>query len=160
VDDQEVFVSYRPYLFEMLRTLQRHCELIIFTASHRPYAETIVHAIEFDMLGQEKRAHHSGRKLFSHILTREQCIHMPFQREIRRNTSSSHYWVKDLRVLVEGRSMRDILLVDNRALSFAHSHLCNGLPISDYDGDKSDCQLESLTAYLMQSFIVPRLKDA
>jgi len=39
--------------------------------------------------------------------------------------------------------------VDNRAISFA-IHFTNGLPIKDYEGDKSDKWLVSLTAYLMQ----------
>jgi TFIIF-interacting CTD phosphatase-like protein len=45
--------------------------------------------------------------------------------------------VKDLIQLLEGRNIKDILIVDNRATSFA-IHFTNGVPIKDYEGDKTD----------------------
>lgn len=42
LDDRELFVSYRPYLFETLKRLSKHFELILFTAGHRPYAEAVI----------------------------------------------------------------------------------------------------------------------
>jgi TFIIF-interacting CTD phosphatase-like protein len=55
--------------------------------------------------------------------------------------------VKDLIQLLEGRNIKDILIVDNRATSFA-IHFTNGVPIKDYEGDKSDKWLQSLLSYL------------
>ena len=39
---KDIFISYRPYLFEMLRALKKNFELILFTAGFVVYAETIV----------------------------------------------------------------------------------------------------------------------
>ena len=50
--------------------------------------------------------------------------------------------------LLDGRDIKDIILVDNKVLSYA-IHFTNGIPIKDYEGDKGDCELKLLTTYLM-----------
>ena len=71
---------------------------------------------------------------FDYVITREFCSLHP----------CGKYHVKDLIQLLEGRNIKDILIVDNRAMSFA-IHFTNGIPIKDYEGDKSDKWLQSLT---------------
>jgi CTD small phosphatase-like protein 2 len=39
---RDMYVSFRPYMTEMLKKLRKHCELIVFTAAQRQYAESIV----------------------------------------------------------------------------------------------------------------------
>ena len=56
-------------------------------------------------------------------------------------------FIKDLKILEEGRSLSDVIIVDNNIQSF-FLQLSNGIPIYDYTGDKSDEVLISLTAYL------------
>ena len=51
---------------------------------------------------------------------------------------------KDLRILLEKRKLEDLIIVDNRADSFS-LHYTNGIPIVDYNGDKSDSVLYELT---------------
>ena len=58
-------------------------------------------------------------------------------------------FIKDLKILEEGRSLSDVIIVDNNIQSF-FLQLSNGIPIYDYTGDKSDEVLISLTAYLKQ----------
>ena len=41
----EVYISFRPYLFEMLDQLKKNFELIIFTAGFKVYADTIINEI-------------------------------------------------------------------------------------------------------------------
>lgn len=86
--------------------------------------------------------------LFDHLLTREFCIMMP-----KMNAPDQNYYLKDLRVILEGRKLQDIILVDNRAIGFAGVHLTNGIPIKDYEGDVKDTELWALTDYLFKSFI-------
>jgi CTD small phosphatase-like protein 2 len=43
---KEVYLSFRPYLFEALQTLNKQFELILFTAGQEIYAESIVRVIE------------------------------------------------------------------------------------------------------------------
>jgi TFIIF-interacting CTD phosphatase-like protein len=44
------------------------------------------------------------------------------------------YQIKDLALLLAGREMKNVIIVDNKALSFA-LHFTNGIPIRDYEGD-------------------------
>ena len=46
-----------------------------------------------------------------------------------------------------------MLIVDNRAVSFAALHLANGVPIKDYEGDKTDEELPHLREYLIANFL-------
>lgn len=43
---KDIYISFRPYLFEMLTTLKKNFEIILFTAGHDLYAETIVKELE------------------------------------------------------------------------------------------------------------------
>ena len=57
--------------------------------------------------------------------------------------------MKDLVVLLNGRSLDDIVIVDNKIESYA-SHLENGIPITDYLGQDEDEILEILERYLIK----------
>jgi CTD small phosphatase-like protein 2 len=65
---RDLYVSFRPYMTEMLKILRKHCEIIVFTAAQRYYAESIVSSISA-VAGVDP--------LFDHLLTREFCIQMP-----------------------------------------------------------------------------------
>ena len=56
-------------------------------------------------------------------------------------------YIKDLKILEEGRNLKDIVIVDNTIQSF-FIQLSNGIPIYDYTGDKSDNVLTLLCDYL------------
>ena len=60
--------------------------------------------------------------------------------------------MKDLTILTNGRSLEDIIIVDNNIGSYS-SNLENGIPIKSFFGSPSDSMLKSLSKYLM------RLKD-
>ena len=60
-------------------------------------------------------------------------------------------FIKDLKILEEGRDLKDIIIVDNCIQSF-FLQLSNGIPIYDYTGDKKDEVLLTLTGYL-KSFL-------
>ncbi len=63
--------------------------------------------------------------------------------------------MKDLQILLEGRKLQNIILIDNRAISFANLHLTNGIPIIDYEGDPKDTELYHLSDYIINSFVIP-----
>ena len=73
--------------------------------------------------------------LIHHRLYREHC-----------HISKEGYFVKDLRIL--GRKMKDVLLVDNAAYSYAYQ-LDNGVPILPYFSGKNDFELKMLGNYLI-----------
>jgi hypothetical protein len=58
-------------------------------------------------------------------------------------------------VLLDGRRLNEMILVDNRAIGFASVHLTNGIPIKDFEGEPDDTELFALTEYLLNSFIMP-----
>jgi hypothetical protein len=125
-----VYVKQRPYLLKMLVTLRKHYELILFTAASEQYAEIVLQSFE-------------GHQFFDHILSRKQCLHI-FQRQV---------FIKDLSILLGGRVIRDIIIVDNKIESYS-SNLENGIPIISYYGQEGDDMLKKLAKYLL------RLKDA
>lgn len=62
-------------------------------------------------------------------------------------------FIKDLSILLGGRVIRDIIIVDNKIESYS-SNLENGIPIISYYGEPGDVMLKKLAKYLL------RLKDA
>ena len=58
-------------------------------------------------------------------------------------------YVKDLSILTNGRSLEDIIIVDNNIGSYS-SNLDNGIPIKSYFGSPTDSMLKSLSMYLMK----------
>ena len=54
--------------------------------------------------------------------------------------------IKDLRI-VKNRNLKDMIIVDNSALSFAF-HVKNGIPILPFYDDPLDEELKHLTYYL------------
>lgn len=46
-----------------------------------------------------------------------------------------------------------MVIVDNRAANYC-DHLLNGIPITDYNGEKDDTGLYRLEEYLMQRILV------
>ncbi len=52
-------------------------------------------------------------------------------------------------ILLEGRRLEDMVIVDNKIESYA-SNLENGIPITDFLGQDEDDMLEILERYLIQ----------
>jgi TFIIF-interacting CTD phosphatase-like protein len=87
------FLSYRPYLFEFLDALRIHFELILYTCGTAPYAAAFSESVEKN----------GGKKYFDHVLSLQHCL-FSMENEI---------YIKDLKILEEGRSLKDIVIVDN-----------------------------------------------
>ncbi|CAD8127931.1 unnamed protein product [Paramecium sonneborni] len=120
----EASINIRPYAQQVLQTLSRHFELIVFTASHSCYANVVI-----DYLDPTKQ-------WISHRFFRESCV----------QTEEGAY-IKDLRV-IGNRLLSDLVLVDNAAYSFCIQPL-NGIPILNFYDNKSDQELLYLQNYLM-----------
>ncbi|MFN9904527.1 MAG: HAD family hydrolase [bacterium] len=87
-------MNIRPFAQSLLCSLSPFFELIIFTASHSCYANVVL-----DHLDPEN-------KFIQHRLFRDSCIQTP-----------EGVYVKDLRVV--NRDLKDMVIVDNAAYSFA-----------------------------------------
>lgn len=113
-------MKLRPGLVEALIELSYHFELILFTASTSQYADIVLQTFE-------------GKQFFDHILAREQCLFI----------DQYKVFIKDLQILTNGRSLKDIIIVDNKIESYS-SNLENGIPIKSYYGEENDDRLSFL----------------
>ena len=116
-------VNIRPYVNECLETLAQHYELIVFTASHPYYANTVI-----DLLDPNKT-------IFSGRFFRNSCIR-----------TDINLFIKDLRVL--NCDLKSTVIVDNSIFSFAFQ-LDNGIPIVPFYDDKEDCIMPKIRDYLI-----------
>ena len=126
-DDDEknipILLILIPWLFDFLNYAKEKFELIIFTASQKNYADTIIDYIEKE------------QKYFSLRLYREHCIFI-----------KPGLYIKDLRIF-KNRDLKNIVLIDNSIFSFAHQ-LNNGILVTSFYNDDNDFFLENLKEYL------------
>ena len=115
-------VNVRPFAKECLAEAAKNFEVIVFTASHQCYADAVLDHLDPD-----------GTLIHSRLY-RENCIVM------------KNMHIKDLRIL-RNRKLKNIVIVDNAAYSFAYQ-LENGIPIISWHNDPHDRELFNLIDYL------------
>lgn len=105
IDDTKatIGVNIRPYVMTFLKRMAQKFEIVIFTASHKTYADAILDELDSDGV------------IFSHRFYRDHCTVLP-----------NELHVKDLRHL--NRDLKNVVLVDNAAYSYAFQ-LENGIPV-------------------------------
>ena len=118
-------VYFRPYVHTFLRALSRICEVVIFTAACKEYADQIL-----DVLDPNKEFIH-------HRLYRESCQECQTNSDIQ----DAKVYVKDLRVL--GRDLSKVVLLDNSLFCLAFQP-DSGIVVNPYKGDKDDDELIQL----------------
>lgn len=106
-----------------MRELSQHFEIVVFTASHKCYANVVLDHLD------------PKREMVHHRIFRDNCINTP-----------EGVFVKDLRVL-DNRDLKDLVLVDNASYSFGYQ-IDNGIPILPFYDDKSDEELRILSSFL------------
>lgn len=89
----KAFLSYRPYLFQMLDILKEHFEIILYTCGTASYAAAFSESVEKN----------GGKKYFDHVLSLQHCLY----------SMENEIYIKDLKILEEGRHLKDIVIVDN-----------------------------------------------
>jgi CTD small phosphatase-like protein 2 len=115
-------VNVRPFVKECLKEASKLFEVVIFTASHKSYADAILDYLDPDC------------SMIHHRLYRNNCIKI------------NNFNIKDLRVI--NRKIQDIIIVDNTVSCFAF-HLDNGVPIISWYNDRNDRQLINLIEYFI-----------
>lgn len=108
----------------MLDKLSKIYEIIVFTASQKPYADKII-----DFINNKQKCIH-------HRLYRENCVRY-----------SNSIYLKDLRIV--DRNLKNCIIVDNSPYAFA-SQLDNGYPIIPFYDCQEDEEMKNLTEYLLK----------
>lgn len=117
-------INLRPHLHQFLASVSTYYDVVIYTASEREYALSIVNFID------------PQRKYISDVFHRDNCIR-----------TKKGFVVKDLRVVLPDELDR-IVLVDNSSHCFA-PQLTNGIPITSFTYDEADRELLHLRDFLM-----------
>lgn len=120
----EFGVSIRPHAINFLKLLSNFFEVVIFTASHSCYANSILNLLD------------PNHEYITFRLFRESCI------EIEEGI-----FVKDLRIF-GNRNLDELMIVDNACYSYAFQ-LSNGIPMAPYFFGEKDNQLLELTGFLL-----------
>ena len=110
-----------------MEIIQEKYNIVIFTASHSSYTDSILKEIDPE------------NKYFKNRLYRNNCIPIKI--------GGKNFYVKDLDILKKYYNLKDIVIVDNSVLSFAY-HINNGIPIIPFYDSKEDNELIILAYYL------------
>ena len=124
----KIGVNIRPYWKEAIERISKLYTIVIYTASHKNYADAVL-----DFLDPKN-------KYFYNRLYRSNCIDCKID--------GKDLYVKDLSIF-EGFNLKDILIVDNSVMAFAY-HLDNGIPILPYYDAEKDFEL-LFVAYYFES---------
>lgn len=125
-EDNEIVqagINIRPFAFECLKSAKELFQVVVFTASHKSYADAVL-----DFLDPEN-------ELIDWRLYRDSCYQTP-----------ENVYIKDLRI-IQNRCMEDLIIVDNAVYSFGFQ-MDNGIPIIPYYNDDADEELYHLIPYL------------
>ena len=115
-------INVRPFATECLKAARDNFDVVVYTASHQCYADAVLDRIDPD--GQ----------LIQHRLYRDNCLFI------------NGVYIKDLRVFLQ-KDLKDIVIIDNAAYSFAYQ-IDNGVPIISWHDDYNDKKLYNLIDYL------------
>ena len=134
-----VGINLRPYWKQTLNLIKKNYYIVIYTASHQAYADSVL-----DFMDPKK-------KYFKYRLYRNNCSLI--------DVDGAKFYVKDLDILNEYYDLKDIVIIDNSVLSFAY-HLHNGIPIVPYYDEDKDGSLYVVGLYLMHIFNENDLREA
>ena len=119
--DYEVYVRIRPHLEYFLKQVAQWFEVVIFTASQKVYADSLLNIID------------PRNEYISHRVFRDSCVCVEGN------------YLKDLNIL--GRPLDKVVIVDNSFQAFGFQ-LDNGIPCESWFDDEHDCELLNLIPFL------------
>jgi RNA polymerase II subunit A small phosphatase-like protein len=116
----QIYILVRPGVTSFLQRMSKHYEMVVFTASLSKYAEPLVAQLDPEAFCSDK-------------LFREHC------------TFYNNAFVKDLTRL--GRSMTDVIIVDNSPIAYMFQPE-NAIPCISWYDDMSDTDLDRIASLL------------
>ena len=127
-------INVRPYALDCLKEANKKYQVVVFTASHKFYADVVLDYLD------------PKRELVHHRLYRDSC----FQTE-------DGVYIKDLRIITN-RDLKDLVIVDNAVYSFGFQ-LDNGIPIIPFYNNREDEELLHLINYINTLAFFNDLRD-
>jgi len=121
-EETESYVKVRKGTEKFIKELSKYCEICIFTASTKYYADIVIDGFD---------SHH----LVDYRLYRQ------------HTTTNNGINIKDLSKL--GRNLEKIIIIDNIEENY-QLQPNNGINISDFEGDENDNELEFLLEDLLE----------
>ena len=125
---KEIGLNIRPHWKEELLKIKTKYYLIMYTASHHSYADSVLNYLE------------PKKEIFDLRLYRNNCTIV--------NYEGKTFYIKDLRILKDV-SLKDMVIIDNSVLSFAF-HLDNGIPILPYYHGEEGIEMQNLSKLLLK----------
>ena len=125
---KQIGLNIRPHWKEELLKIKTKYYIIMYTASHQSYADSVVNYLD------------PNKEIFDLRLYRNNCTIVLFE--------GNTFYIKDLRIM-KNVSLRDIVLIDNSVLSFAF-HLDNGIPILPYYNGEEEIEMQNLCKLLLK----------
>ena len=125
---KEIGLNIRPHWKEELLKIKTKYYLIMYTASHHSYADSVLNYLD------------PKKEIFDLRLYRNNCTIV--------NYEGKTFYIKDLRILKDV-SLKDMVIIDNSVLSFAF-HLDNGIPILPYYHGEEGIEMQNLSKLLLK----------
>ena len=125
---KEIGLNIRPHWKEELLKIKTKYYLIMYTASHHSYADSVLNYLD------------PKKEFFDLRLHRNNCTIV--------NYEGKTFYIKDLRILTDV-SLKDMVIIDNSVLSFAF-HLDNGIPILPYYHGEEGIEMQNLSKLLLK----------
>ncbi len=134
----KIGINIRPNWKTAFNKIKDKYVIVIFTASHKNYADTVLDFLD------------------------PNCIYFPY-RLYRNNCTSikldkKEIYIKDLSIF-KNISLNDIVVIDNSVMSF-YFQLNNGIPILPYYNSFKDNELICLSYYLFSIYHYDDLREA
>ena len=134
----KIGINIRPNLNRALNKIKDKYIIVVFTASHKSYADAVLNFIDPNDL------------YFKYRLYRNNCT------TIKLN--GKEIYIKDLS-LFKNINLKNIIVVDNSVMSF-YFNLNNGIPILPYYNSFKDNELICLSYYLFSIYDYHDLRNA
>ncbi|RHY86309.1 hypothetical protein DYB37_010056 [Aphanomyces astaci] len=128
-------------MMEFLSQVSEWFEVVVFTASQRVYAETLL-----DLVDPYHQFISYSKSFLGSFLTNK-CDVCTYRHRLYRDhcLPVDGNYLKDLNVL--GRDLAHVLLIDNSPHAFGYQ-VTNGVPIESWFTDESDSELLKLLPFL------------